>query len=201
MPLRLAVDLAECRKGKDDMTYFANIESGIVVAVVETTQAEISANPSTYPGLWVEVPALEPVPKVGWSWTQDDGFLNPSPTAVRVRFGTEGDDTLTGLSGKDSLSGLGGDDKLDGGAGADTLVGGSGNDTFVVGAADVVREAVSDGLDEVRTALLSYRLARSVERLIFTGTGDFVGLGNDLANHIEGGTAMTRWTGVAGPIR
>lgn len=168
------------------MTYFAKIEAGLVTTVVQATQAEIDADPVTYSGLWVAVPALEPVPKAGWSWTAEDGFLDPSPTAVRVRFGTEGNDTMTGLDGKDSLGGLGGNDSLDGGAGADTLTGGSGNDTFIVGPGDVVRESQSGGLDEVRTALATYRLPRSVEWLTYTGTGNFSGLGNDDANRIQG---------------
>ncbi|MFN4014604.1 MAG: hypothetical protein ACK4JB_04685 [Reyranella sp.] len=107
-------------------------------------------------------------------------------------------DTLTGdgsanlLSGgagaaADTLNGGGGDDTLDGGLGADTMLGGLGNDVFIVeNAGDVVTEVLNEGTDTVRTSR-NYQLTDNVEVLVYTGTGNFVGTGNGLANTITGG--------------
>ncbi|MDB5745298.1 MAG: hypothetical protein JWP72_146, partial [Massilia sp.] len=79
-------------------------------------------------------------------------------------------------------------DVIDGGAGADTLAGGLGDDIYTVDAtADVVVEAEGAGIDLVYASAASYTLGANVDKLSFTGTGNFVGLGNALANTIEGG--------------
>ncbi|MBW9056738.1 protease, partial [Rhizobium mesosinicum] len=75
-------------------------------------------------------------------------------------------------------------------AGADTLIGGAGNDTYIVDVAgDVVTEAANEGTDLVKTALSTYALTNiaNVENLTFTGSGNFAGTGNALANIITGG--------------
>jgi Ca2+-binding RTX toxin-like protein len=107
-----------------------------------------------------------------------------------VLIGTSGDDTLDGLEGADSISGGGGNDTLIGGPGAaNELVGGTGDDTYIVSVVgDTVFEVAGEGTDTVRTALNVYGLRVNLEYLIFTGTGDFVGLGNDGANVIIAGT-------------
>jgi serralysin len=105
-----------------------------------------------------------------------------------VLTGTAGNDTLIGRRGNDTLNGLAGNDVLDGGAGADTMTGGAGNDTYVVdNVGDRVIEGAGGGTDLVRTTLAAYALPANVENLIFTGTGDFSGAGNNLANAITGG--------------
>ena len=134
-----------------------------------------------------------------------------------VALGNGGADTLSGLAGNDSLNGgtgndslLGGDgtdtlvgeagnDILDGGAGADTLEGGLGNDVYVVdNAADVVIEAAGGGTDEVRTTLTSFTLGAEVENLTYLGGQDFTGIGNELANRMNGGTANNTLIGLDG---
>lgn len=111
--------------------------------------------------------------------------------------GTGGDDNANGIGGADTLNGNGGNDvlmghngadTLNGGAGADELIGGNGADTYIVDdALDSVVEQAGQGSDTVRTTLNSYTLTPNVENLIFEGTGDFSGTGNDLANVIRGG--------------
>ena len=86
------------------------------------------------------------------------------------------------------ITGGAGADTLDGKGGIDRLVGGGGNDTYLVDeTADVIVEAAGAGLDTVRSTALNYILSNHVDNLTFTGTGNFTGIGNNLANRIAGG--------------
>jgi Ca2+-binding RTX toxin-like protein len=113
--------------------------------------------------------------------------------------GNSGANLLSGLGGSDSLNGGNGNDTLDGGAGADTMAGGTGNDSYVVDdAGDTVTEASGAGTDTVKTTLNVYALGANVENLIFTGSGDFTGTGNTLANSMTGGIGNDSLTGSDG---
>lgn len=99
-----------------------------------------------------------------------------------------GDDVLQGRAGDDRLVGNDGDDVLDGGTGADTMEGGRGNDTYVVDIlADAVIEAIDGGHDTVATSLNAYALGETIERLVYAGDGNFVGLGSSGDNELVGG--------------
>lgn len=121
--------------------------------------------------------------------------------------GTPGADTFSGANGKDSISGLGGNDTLDGGAGNDTIDGGTGVDSmsggagddliFVDNANDVVVELPSEGNDTVSSSV-SYALSANVENLIFTGTGDLSGIGNELDNVLTGNSGNNILDGSVG---
>ena len=118
---------------------------------------------------------------------------------ANVITGNAGNDLLSGNGGNDTLIGNGGNDTLNGGAGADTMLGGIGNDTYVVdNALDVVTENSGEGTDLVQTTLNSYALGANVENLSFTGTGNFEGTGNALANTITGGVGNDNLIGGAG---
>jgi Ca2+-binding RTX toxin-like protein len=127
-----------------------------------------------------------------------------------VIVGSQGNDKMYGGADSDQLFGNLGADTLDGGTGSDTMTGGAGDDTYVVDATgDVVTEAASEGSDLV-IASLSHTLRPNVERLTFTGTGDFTGVGNDLANILignsgnnilDGGTGADAMRGGAGNDR
>lgn len=81
-----------------------------------------------------------------------------------------------------------GDDTLDGGAGADEMAGGTGHDIYVVDdLGDRISEEADEGNDQVRTGLSAYALGDYLERLTYTGTGDFDGTGNELSNRLDGG--------------
>jgi VCBS repeat-containing protein len=103
----------------------------------------------------------------------------------------------TGNAFNNVLIGNSGNNSLNGGLGADTMTGGLGNDTYVVdNVGDVVIEKAGEGTDLIQTTLNSlsgpFSLMatpglQNVENLSFTGTGDFVGIGNALNNIINGG--------------
>ncbi|WP_298191005.1 DUF4347 domain-containing protein [Novosphingobium sp.] len=100
--------------------------------------------------------------------------------------GNSSDNLLTGNTAANLLNGGLGNDWLDGKAGADTMIGGKGDDTYVLSAlTDVVVEAEFEGNDTIRAGF-SYALDKNVENLQLTGTGDFSGVGNVLANTLTG---------------
>jgi Ca2+-binding RTX toxin-like protein len=118
--------------------------------------------------------------------------------ANRITGGAQ-DDWLEGGIGNDTLSGGAGADTLVGGAGADSMAGGLGNDVFIVAdAGDLVLEVANGGTDTVLTTLGAYVLAANVEALAYTGTGDFAGTGNTLANTLTGGEGADTLDGGAG---
>ncbi|MGO6946632.1 M10 family metallopeptidase C-terminal domain-containing protein [Rhizobium johnstonii] len=111
------------------------------------------------------------------------------------------DFTGTGNALANTITGGAGNDTLDGGAGNDTLIGGAGNDIYVVDtASDVITEAVSAGTDEIRTSLATYSIAAlaNVENLTYTGSANFAGTGNALANTITGGAGTDTLNGGVG---
>ncbi|NVZ66984.1 calcium-binding protein, partial [Pseudomonas gingeri] len=80
-----------------------------------------------------------------------------------------------------------------------TLEGGLGNDVYVVNAGGVsVVEKVDGGDDEIRTSLNNFTLVANVERLTYTGTGAFSGVGNASDNVITGGAGNDVLAGGAG---
>lgn len=113
--------------------------------------------------------------------------------------GNDQDNTIIGGDGNDTLRGGAGDDTLGGGAGTNVLIGGLGNDLIIVSnSGDIVIEQFGQGTDTVTTTLNGYDLGENVEILIFTGTGDFTGSGNDLDNIITGGGWDDMLSGGAG---
>jgi len=138
----------------------------------------------------------------GWSHDRITGGVGKDDIS-----GGDGNDFLSGNDGDDYLSGDAGKDRLDGGAGADFLAGGSGDDIYIVDAGDTVEEAAASGIDTVYTDLSSYRLGDNLERLFYSGTGRFTGIGNALdntltgrrrADHLEGGDGNDTLTGGLG---
>jgi Ca2+-binding RTX toxin-like protein len=110
-----------------------------------------------------------------------------------------GDNALSGGAGYDILIGGDGNDTLRGGSGvANELYGGMGDDTYVIDAYDTIIEQAGQGVDTVETTLNNYFLAANLENMIFTGTGNFGGAGNALANEITGGSGHDTLTGGGG---
>ena len=133
------------------------------------------------------------------TYTGTGAFTGTGNDLNNVITGAAGGDTLSGAGGDDTLNGASGNDLLDGGTGNDTMVGSTGNDVYIVDAAgDVVTEGSNGGTDEVRTSLASYTLGANVENLRYTGTGDFTGTGNTLANTLTGGAGNDLLDGGSG---
>lgn len=115
--------------------------------------------------------------------------------------GTAGDDTLNGTTESDVIAGFEGSDLLfdGGGSGADELNGGNGDDFYYVNNRHhTIVEYAGGGEDWVYTTALIYVLTNYVEKLTYTGSFSFVGIGNDLDNFIAGSTASDAIAGGAG---
>src|SRR6202158_168840 len=127
-------------------------------------------------------------------------------TGAGVVLGTSGADTLTsalpgevilGLAGNDTLTAGAANQVLDGGTGANTLkdggfsgvtlIGDGGNDTFIVNNATTNVLEMPNANSTVITTLSNYSLPANVQNLTYTGSADFTGHGNNLANTITGG--------------
>ncbi|MBS7691516.1 hypothetical protein I0E98_18100 [Pseudomonas lalucatii] len=122
--------------------------------------------------------------------TAGDDVLNGTAVADEI-LGLGGNDVLNGGLGDDTLNGGLGNDTLRGGAGADTMIGGLGNDVYeVTDLGDSVIELAGEGTDTVWTSLLTYTLSANVENLVYSGSGNFTGIGNALANSIRGQAMM-----------
>jgi hypothetical protein len=122
--------------------------------------------------------------------TVDLSGLNPQNT---VGAGTDS------LAGIENLTGSAFADSLTGDSGANVLAGGGQNDVYNdVDATDTIVELLSQGNDTVNTALASYKLPANVERVNFTGVGNFVGTGNAGDNRFAGGAGNDRFVDVFG---
>ncbi|MBK6850113.1 MAG: hypothetical protein IPG93_00530 [Burkholderiales bacterium] len=105
----------------------------------------------------------------------------------------------TGNALDNSLIGNLGADTLDGGAGVDTLAGGLGNDTYVVDSVtDVIVENLNEGTDTLQSSVSIAALAANVENLVLTGGAAINGVGNDLANRLNGNSGANTLTGGVG---
>ncbi len=73
--------------------------------------------------------------------------------------------------------------------GSTAVYGGAGNDVYIVNgaAAPSLFESAGGGDDEIRTNQSRMTLASEIERLTYTGTGNFTGYGNAIDNIITGG--------------
>ncbi len=118
---------------------------------------------------------------------------------ANVLTGTAGGDEIFGLGGNDTLNGQAGNDRLDGGAGADRMTGGAGDDFyFVENLGDRVIESSNGGDDSVATSLVRYTLEANVENVTYTGSSNFNGTGNALANTMIGAAGADTMQGGAG---
>jgi Ca2+-binding RTX toxin-like protein len=134
--------------------------------------------------------------------------VNLAANVENLRFVTPGlhmgvgnalDNIIEGSTGEDHLNGGAGNDVLIGGGGApNTVIGGLGDDRFIVTVRDTVVEYAGEGTDTVETTLANYELGAHLENLLFTGTGAFAGIGNELGNLIRGSSGDDVLVGLGG---
>ncbi|WP_085703332.1 calcium-binding protein [Pseudomonas sp. B15(2017)] len=112
-----------------------------------------------------------------------------------VLLGTDGDDQLNGLESDDVLLASAGNDLLDGGDGFDTA-------SYYALSSGVSVEfndaSTTVAAGELRTHLNTMKMDPFIEKLTFTGTGDFKGYGNAGDNEIIGGAGNDWFWGGAG---
>jgi Ca2+-binding RTX toxin-like protein len=112
--------------------------------------------------------------------------------------GGDGADRLFGGLGADDLIGGLGGDLLDGGGGADQMAGGGGDDTYVIDdAGDTISEIGGEGIDRVRAGI-TFVLGGEVEHLQLTGSDNIDGVGNALANQLDGNAGDNTLSGGGG---
>ncbi|WP_139831864.1 MULTISPECIES: calcium-binding protein [unclassified Pseudomonas] len=116
------------------------------------------------------------------------------------RAGIGGDaqgDTLTGI---EKVIGTAFNDTFNVAGGTVTLEGGAGDDVYIINGTrtSTVIEQAGGGNDEVRTNYEIQYLSANVERLTYTGTGNFSGYGNASDNVITGGIGNDIFQGGGG---
>ncbi|WP_321447921.1 VWA domain-containing protein [uncultured Cohaesibacter sp.] len=135
------------------------------------------------------------------------GFGNGANNAIfgnagnNVLYGFDGNDKLYGNDGQDFLIGGNGNDFLYGGNGLDTMRGGAGNDIYFVESwGDKIVEVAKGGIDSVNSSSsFSLKLNGAfVENLNLTGKANINGIGNGLANKIEGNLGNNILNGLVG---
>jgi trimeric autotransporter adhesin len=95
--------------------------------------------------------------------------------------------SVVGNALANTLTGNDAANTLDGGGGKDILAGFGGNDIYITDIiTDVIVEAEGGGIDTVRATAGEFKMSANVENLVYTGSGQFIGTGNDLANTISG---------------
>ncbi|WP_432431381.1 calcium-binding protein, partial [Rhodomicrobium vannielii] len=105
---------------------------------------------------------------------------------------------FSSIAGIENVTGGSGNDTLAGDAGANRLAGGAGDDTYFADSGDTIVETATGGVDTVVTSSASFTLAANVENLTFSGTGAFIGSGNNIANVITGGAGADVLSGAGG---
>lgn len=126
-------------------------------------------------------------------------------SGVNVEFGT-GAATVAGPDGKvdtlvsvEKVAGSYHNDTFTVSVGGVTLEGSGGDDLYIVDAEGVTLvEENYGGYDELRTSLNTIKMDPFIEKLTFTGTGDFKGYGNASDNEIIGGAGNDWLWGGAG---
>ena len=128
-----------------------------------------------------------------------NSYLLPANVEKLVFTGTGSFTSTANAAGESITGGTGADSLGDGGFANVTLKGGGGADTFTVtSASTTVSETAGSTNATVMTTLANYSLPGNVQNLTYTGTGNFTGTGNGLANTITGGAGNDTLTGNGG---
>jgi serralysin len=168
--------------GLGDDTYFSNDDSNILVERPNEGHDTVFTTAAAFT-LAANIEDLH--------YTGTDDFIGA---------GNSGDNFIKGDLGIDYLIGFDGKDTLDGGGGfANTLQGGTGDDTYIVNNSnDTLVEFANEGHDTVLTTLTNVTLLTNFEDLKYSGTANFTGTGNDVANLIQGDAGSDHLIGLGG---
>ena len=130
--------------------------------------------------------------------------MMPNGVSVDFREGlatvTKADGSVDTLVGIEKVIGSFANDTLVSSVSGITLEGDDGDDVYIVGSEGVtIVEAERGGYDELRTSVNTQRMDPFLDKMIFTGTGDFNGYGNVEANVIVAGAGNdVLWGGDGG---
>jgi Ca2+-binding RTX toxin-like protein len=113
---------------------------------------------------------------------------------------TKADGSVDTLVGIEKVIGSFDNDTLVSSVSGITLEGDNGDDVYIVGSEGVtIVEEERGGYDELRTSVNTQRMDPFLDKMIFTGTGDFKGYGNAEANVIVAGAGNdVLWGGDGG---
>ncbi|MDB5430594.1 MAG: putative rhizobiocin/RTX toxin and hemolysin-type calcium binding protein [Caulobacter sp.] len=96
--------------------------------------------------------------------------------------------SLTGNAFTTEIDGNAGANSLNDGGGAAVLKGGDGNDTYIVAnAGTTVVEGVGGGSDSIKVSVDTFVMGANIEKMSYTGAGNFHGTGTSGAETIIGG--------------
>ena len=132
-----------------------------------------------------------------------DYRLLSTPVSVEIGSGpaaVSGEGKHDTLIGIEKVVGTFGNDTFNVSVGGVTVDGSAGDDVYIVSSEGVtILEENHGGYDELRTSLNTMKMDSFIEKLTFTGTGDFKGYGNDGDNEIVGGAGNDwLWGGAGG---
>jgi Ca2+-binding RTX toxin-like protein len=130
------------------------------------------------------------------SYAKSTSGVNVNLTTKVVSGGFAEGDVLTNF---ESAVGSNWNDTLASSTSGHVLSGGKGDDTYVVGHQLVtINEATDEGDDLIITTLATWTLAANFERLSYSGTSAFTGIGNGDDNVITGGVGADTLRGMVG---
>jgi Ca2+-binding RTX toxin-like protein len=197
-------DTLDGKSGSDTVDYsYLTAGTTQTISLLTADGTSLSANAGTVNGI-SDIDTVNGVEAfiLGAGVNKVDLSANTTSLSYTVN-GTAGTtDAIFGGAGSDSLMGGAGNDTLSDGGGSDTLVGGAGNDLYILSSSsDTIVEADGGGIDTVQTNIattVSLAGFTSIENLVYSGTGNFSGIGTSGDNSILGNTGADTLDGGAG---
>ncbi|MDP3478510.1 MAG: calcium-binding protein [Desulfoprunum sp.] len=183
--------------GTDDDHYDVDNLADRVIELQNEGWDRVNSTVSFTLGANIEELALEGFAAITGTGNELDNQIDGN-TGNNILSGLAGNDRLYGGSGNDTFYGGIGSDNLEGGLGIDTMAGGADGDNYDVdNSADIVRENLNEGWDNVNSTA-SFILGANVENLRLKGFSTINGTGNGLDNTIQGNGYANILNGGAG---
>jgi len=61
--------------------YHAQVTDGVVTDIRRVSKEHMDQYPDWYPGTWVQVTDMDSYPALGWTWSEQTGFVAPPQEA------------------------------------------------------------------------------------------------------------------------